>query len=361
MSRRRPDADAGTDSFLDVLANLVGILVILVVVTALRAAAPKAAPPEPAAVAAPAPPPRVPLIAPKPNVIYETAPPPPAADDLIAAADAAARRVEAFRSRLNSATARSAALTTDRERVRAAGTTLKQEIAAAERAHLLAEAEAGDAAAALDDARADRSRWELALAEAGEAPRPTAALEHTLLPVGRIVTGRELHFRLLGGGSEGTTVRPVPIADLTEKLETDIRAHRDRLLLRGEYDGVVGPVAGYEMRYRVEAESSVMNRVRGGAGSSTRFALAGWTLHSVDAAPAEPLAAALTDGSEFRFALATAGADSTATFWVAPEAFAAFRTLRSEARSAGLTVAARPLPADVPISGSPRGTRSVAQ
>ena len=361
MSRRKHDADAGTDSFLDVLANLVGILVILVVITALRAAAPAAAPPAPPRVAEPAPA-REPLIAPRPNVVYELAPPPPPATDLIAAAGAADRRAAALAARLREEAARSAALAAEGERVDAAAAALAARLEEARQATPFAEADAAAADAALAAARAERDRWELVLAEnSAAAARPTAALEHTLLPVGRVVTGRELHFRLVGDGRGGATVRPVPVEELSGKIEADARAHRDRLLTRGEYEGVVGPVAGYEMRYRMEAEGDVMGRVRGGVSAGTRFGLSRWILESVDDLSAEPVPAALANGSEFRFALATAGSDATATFWVAPEAFAAYRELRAAARAAGLTVAARPLPADVPISGSPRGTRSVAQ
>ena len=350
MSRRKPTADAGTDSFLDVLANLVGILVILVVVTALRAAAPVAVPPGPPATAAPAP--RRPLLAPKPNVVYEYAPPPPAPADLIAAADAARAAADAAARRSDAARDRAVAAAAELDRLRAEAAALRAEFAAANSRRRAAETAATSAAADLAAARAGRERWALALRRTDAAPPPTEPLEHRLLPVGRVVTGRELHFRLLPGAAGGPTVRPVPIDALTDRLEADARGHRDRLLFRGRLDGTVGPVGGYEMRYRMKTV---------GVGDQTKAMLNGWTLHSVNGAAAESVAAALRDGSEFRFALATAGPDATATFWVAPETFAAFRTLREAARAAGLTVAARPLPADVPISGSPRGTRSVAQ
>ena len=359
MSRRTLDADAGTDSFLDVLANLVGILVILVVITALRAAAPAPAPPEPPA-AAEAPPVRRPLVAPKPNVIYEYGPPPPAPADLIAAAEAAERRAGDARARLAALAVRSREIAGDAATSEATAAALRRELAAAEGRRASSDRDATAAAAKLAAAKAERDRWALALAETRDAPPPTEPLEHRLLPVGKVVTGRELHFRLVGGAG-AATVRPVPIAELTERLGEDIRDHRDRLLLRGRYEGTVGPVNGYEMRYEVSAETDVLGRVTAQPGGGTRFALSGFTLHSTDDSPAEPVAAALAGGSDFRFALATAGSDATATFWVAPEAFAAYRDLQAAARAAGLTVAARPLPADVPISGSPRGTRSVAQ
>ena len=349
MRRRRDAGDAGTDSFLDVLANLVGILVILVVITALRAAAPA---PSPVAEAAPV---RRPLLAPKPNVLYRAAPAPVVPGSLLAEADAATDRVADVRARLaaagrnrTAAADRAAAMTAERERLLSAA---KRSDAAADRA----EREAVAAARALTTAKAERDGWALRLEKTREERPQVEPLEHRLLPVGRVVTGRELHFRLTGGPG-AAVVRPVPVAELTDRLEADIRDHRDVLLLRGRYDGRVGPVGGYEMHYRVAGEDNGF-----GPQSRTRFTLRGWTLHSTDDSAAAPVPAALAGGSDFRFALTTAGSDATATFWVAPESFAAFREVRAVARGAGLTVAARPLPADVPISASPHGSRSVAQ
>ena len=381
MSRRRHEqSDAGSDSFLDVLANLVGILVVLVVMTALQAAVGPAiseAPEAPVDVAvdvaaeepivAPPEPPepvvaKVPLIAPKPNVVFEREPAPAIPAGLreeVAAAEAA---LAANKRRLTTMTAaaEAAGRAADAERDRAASaaevvqrlqTVLRQ-----------AEPLAESAARAAESARLDRDLWAAKAAAAED--KPLERLEHSALPVGRRVTGKELHFRLVGDPNDpkGGLVRPVPIEALTAQLERDIPRHRRRLIDRGGYDGTVGPVSGYLMNYRIEQEpASMMGGVRGGGTRMIRFRLAGWTLKEDGDDPSASVAAALAEGSDFRFLLATAGPGATATLWVAPEAFGAFRMLRAAAREAGLSVAARPLPAGVPISGSPDGTRSVAQ
>ena len=376
MSRRRHEqGDAGSDSFLDVLANLVGILVVLVVMTALQAAVSSRTPAEPsppAEVAAepaaePAPDPapevvRVPLIAPKPRVIFEQTPAPIVPAGLREAALSAEARTAELRVRLAEATAALG----EAERAGAAATMETARILSdAERttaAVAEAKSAAEEAARDADAARLDRDLWAAKAAAAGD--RPPERLEHSALPVGRRVTGTELHFRLAGDPSDpgGGLVRPVPIDALTDRLQADVQRHRDEIVNRGRYEGSVGPMSGYLMNYRIAREGGdVLTRVRTANPSVVRFRMTGWTLENSGADPSVPVAAALREGSDFRFLLATAGPGATVTFWVAPEAFGGFRTLRAAARAAGLSVAARPLPAHIPISGSPHGTRSVAQ
>ena len=382
MSRRRHErGDAGSDSFLDVLANLVGILVVLVVMTALQAAVstrtPEETPPpldtvadesvvkEPVAEPAAEPVPevaRVPLIAPKPRVIFEPTPAPVVPAGLMEAALSAEARAADLKVRLAEATA----ALDEAERAGAAArldamrsTDEAERIAAAVTD---AQRTARAAAREADAARLDRDLWAAKAAAAGD--RPPERLEHSALPVGRRVTGTELHFRLAGDPSDpgGGLVRPVPIDALTERLQIDVRRHRDEIAHRGGYEGTVGPMSGYLMNYRIAREGGdVLTRVRTANPSVVRYRMTGWTLENSGADPSVPVAAALKEGSDFRFLLATAGPGATVTFWVAPEAFGGFRTLRAAARAAGLSVAARPLPAHIPISGSPHGTRSVAQ
>ncbi len=390
MSRRRHEqSDEGSDSFLDVLANLVGILVVLVVMTALQAAVVPPRPVEPladapaliepvadvaaAAIVAPPTPPepepepvvkvaRAPLMAPKPNVVYLPTPPPAIPyslerDVAAAEANAAALRRRWAQETDAASTARGAA-----EAARSRAAAAVAEFRRSRSALSEAEAAGEDADRTADAARLDRDLWAAKAAAVGD--KPPERLEHSALPVGRRVSGDELHFRLVGDPNDpkGGVVRTAPIDALTARLERDVQRNRQRVIDRGGYEGVVGPAAGYLMRYRIQQEGAdVVNRIRTSAPNVVRFRLVGWTLEDAGEDPSVPVAAALAEGSDFRFALATAGPGATATFWVAPEAFGGFRTLREAVRQAGLSIAARPLPADVPITGSPNGSQSFAQ
>jgi hypothetical protein len=60
-------------------------------------------------------------------------------------------------------------------------------------------------------------------------------------------------------------------------------------------------------------------------------------------------------------ALRLADPQTTLTFWVYPDSFAAYRRLQEFAQSEGFAVATRPLPHGVAIAGSPNGSRSSSQ
>ena len=76
----------------------------------------------------------------------------------------------------------------------------------------------------------------------------------------------------------------------------------------------------------------------------------------------EPAGEALGEGSRFREVLAAYRPDeTTVTIWVYEESFAEFRALKKALYRMGYATAGRPLPRNVPIGGSPDGTKSAAQ
>jgi len=76
----------------------------------------------------------------------------------------------------------------------------------------------------------------------------------------------------------------------------------------------------------------------------------------------EPADMALAEDSDFRRALRQfRPGRHTVTIWLYGDSFAAFRQVRQELYRLGYAVAARPLPADTPIGGSPEGSKSAAQ
>ena len=76
----------------------------------------------------------------------------------------------------------------------------------------------------------------------------------------------------------------------------------------------------------------------------------------------ETVGEALRKGSNFRRKLGNWSPRTTIiTVWVYPDSFGAFRELKASLHKIGFLTAARPIPADQLISGSPHGTRSAAQ
>ena len=182
-------------------------------------------------------------------------------------------------------------------------------------------------------------------------------LAHRLNPVGRIVSGKEVHFRL-----SGNRVSFVPVEQLSEIVKRDMQRRRDYLLKQPRFQATVGPVNGYEMEYLVQRETpSLLSGARLGTGM-VRVSVTDWVIRPTAGIPSESLAEATRPNSQFRAAMISAGTNATITFWVYPDSFGMHRKLKELVQNSGFWVASRPLPTGFPIAGSAsKGSKSVAQ
>lgn len=368
MSRKRTDEIAfGSDSFLDVVCNLVGILIVLIIVAGLRisrapvpldAAADRVetAEVEPVsplpAVETAAPIPAAEPIAAQPIVLPPAQPP----ADLVTRADALRARLLALQSDVDSAQRQ-------RDELEQRYQSAQARLALACRA---AEAAADDAASVRDvlsEREASIAEQERLLAAARrELQHETAAepetpiLAHRVTPVGRQVEDQvEVHFRLAGG-----RVSVVPIDALAADLKARVERHSDMLFRVARYEGSIGPVEGYTMHYVIERQQpDALEELRNGP--VVRIGLSYYEIEPKPDAPTESYDEAASPRSRFRSAIAQAGPNAVITFWVYPDSFELHRRLQELLHSSGYTVAARPLPEGVPIAGSPNGSKSVAQ
>ena len=182
-------------------------------------------------------------------------------------------------------------------------------------------------------------------------------LESYPTPLSKTVDENEVHLQLLGG-----RIVPIPVGELTAKLKSDFQRKTYRLLNQTEITGTVGPVGGFRMKYTMRRHDMTpeMALATGRTGSFVR--LQRWTLVPTSSRLGEPVEEALDEGSELRRALSKLrpGRD-TITVWTYPDSFAAFRTLKKSLYHQGFSVAARPLPEGYPIAGSPDGSKSAAQ
>ena len=182
-------------------------------------------------------------------------------------------------------------------------------------------------------------------------------LEHFPTPIGRSVFGREVHFQLLNG-----RVTYLPIDALFKEARAQARQKVWKLDKLPEATETVGPKLGFHMRYTLE-KIPLPREVRmetGRTGFMVRSKL--WELIPTSMQLGETLEEALDNNSELRGQLATMDPDSTTiTLWTYPDSFAMFRSLKKELYTLGFDAAARPLPKGVRIAGSPSGSRSTAQ
>ena len=186
-------------------------------------------------------------------------------------------------------------------------------------------------------------------------PQAVVAVEHLPTPMAKTVFGDELHFRL-----KGNLLSVVPV----EKLVAEIRRDFERVAPSsrdGQMDAAVGPVRGYVARYRMDKNQAMVAR-GGRVQMATRIQLVGMTVTPLNEPHGQPMDQVLADRSELDIELAGRNPNATTiTVWVYPDSFAAFRRLKEHLYARGFATAARPLPMDHAISGGPQGTRSNAQ
>lgn len=351
MSRRRDEEFAvGSDSFLDVIANIVGILIILIVFAGLRAGnGPIDLSIQPPPVA----PKNVELPAP---VVAEPQAAPEPSPELLQQLHA----LEAEQSQLDS---RATSLAAEFNSARAQYANAQQRLGEKQQ-ELSAEsqkvADLQSKFVEVRDARAaaltELARLRAELTGLKAVPPNAQKIEHRVTPISHMVHGPELHFQVIGG-----RVSFIPLDELIDRLRAQIMRRREWLMQHNSHEGQVGPVQGWVMHYLVERQApSLVDEFRGGQGS-VRIGVSEWQVKPESNNNGESIAEAFKPGSGFQRALLGGDVQATVTFWVYPDSFPAYRELQKYVYSAGFRVAARPLPFGVPIAGSPSGSRSAGQ
>jgi hypothetical protein len=125
-------------------------------------------------------------------------------------------------------------------------------------------------------------------------------------------------------------------------------------------------IGSFRLRYALEREPGFADSMAGGGTptnqASYRYGISGWVLEPLDPNRGESLEKALAEGSEFRrITDALDSRQAVVTFWVYPESFGLFRSLRDHLYDRDLVVAGRPLPTEAPIAASRHGTTSRGQ
>lgn len=211
-------------------------------------------------------------------------------------------------------------------------------------------------AAALDQIGQETRTLTEVIQEAEQQSDDANRIVHRLSPVGRTVTKEELHFRLSGG-----RVAYIPLDGLLERMKAQV-ADRQQIVLRYQrYEGVVGPVGGFNMQYTVQREMMAPLQALQHGRNAFRLSIARWSIQPAETLQAEPVADAVQLGSRFRQIVEAADHDTTVTIWVYGSDFEHFAPLRQLIHRLNLRVAARPLPDGTPIAGSPSGSRSASQ
>lgn len=325
----------GQDSFLDIVANMVGIMIILVLVTGMR-------------------------VRNAPVAALAAGPHPQVAAALTASQEAEAglqSEVAALRDELTGYQQNLASRFVERARLSDTVAALQQELGT-RRQKLDGQAqEAFDLKRQLAeaDARLTAIRGEQIQVESMR-PSPTT-VEVFPTPLAHVVEDKEIHCQLRGG-----LIAVIPWEELVSEFKREAREKVQSAGGSPDLTHTIGPRDGFRMRYTlvrrsIPADVQMRTGVRG-----TMWELDNVTLVPVSSEMGEPLAEALAPGSAFRDALSRARPGRTVvTLWVYDDSFAVYRDLQRELYKMGFASAARPLAHDTPISASPDGTKSTAQ
>ncbi|XZE54690.1 hypothetical protein SH139x_000667 [Planctomycetaceae bacterium SH139] len=336
MSRqKRAKLEMGFDSFLDIVANLVGILIILVVV--LGAQSQQVA--EQAAIDS--------VVESEEMRAYEQS---------LALANTARRAVDELRGETSNYEREIQQRRQERNMLLDL-LALAKEQWQTEKAKLSNEQQAASQLAAelaakereLRELAGERSRFDNAEPE-------LAVLEHLPSPMAKTVFGDEIHLRLRQG-----KLAVVPIDSLVEEIRIAFRSGVDGTR-PGSSTATVGPIRGFIGKYEVQRSRATASR-GGSLGTAIRLELTGLTIEPVDESIGEPLLQVLqSNRSMLDIEFAGRPAETTTvTVWVYPDSFKEFRLLKEHLYSRGIATAARPLPEGRQISGGPNGSRSAAQ
>jgi len=345
--RHHTDDAPGYDSFLDIVANIVGILIILVMVVGVRV---KNAPVH-AEVAEPV---EAPEEAPEPEQ-------PSREKQLAEQLHAALATEHSLRSdvlKLNenvqTVQAELQKRYLERQRLAVLVSTARPEIvkrrreldAAAQREFDLRQAVAA-ARDQLDQVEQDRQQVEATAAK-------TIRVVSYPTPIGKEVDDHEIHFQLRAG-----RIAYIPLERLLGLYKQDVLSRVAEV--RSGLSDMVGPVEGFRLKYESRLGFAMVEGPHGTERTPTVVLV---TCVAVPDSPqlGETADQALAEGSEFRRRIAglQPGRD-TATIWFYPDSFPEFRRIKEELHRLGISVAGWPRTHGEPIGWSPLGSKSRAE
>ncbi|MEN1679172.1 MAG: hypothetical protein AAGJ46_06235 [Planctomycetota bacterium] len=338
MPRDRSNASElpGQDSFLDIVANLVGILILLVMVVSLRAA--QGSPAE--KVETPEPPPAEQLSAAEVEEAVHTA---------------LAQRKDALEKLAKAEASREALQLREAERDDLAAFVAGLDDEIEERRSGMDEQKRRDfdlraklGAAEHELEQLTRERISILPAE----PK-VEEIENLPTPMAKQVKGDEIHLRLNGG-----LVAPIPWERLTKLSKDKVESQLWRVSHRDTLAVTVGPIEGFRLKCYLVKQTFVTSQ---GTASGVRLVRAvvlptsdvlGETIDEAT----QPHSAMLRHINSFG-----GRRKPPITVSIYPDSFDEFRQLKEFLFKQGYAVAGHPLPAGTPIASSPSGRRSAAQ
>ena len=191
---------------------------------------------------------------------------------------------------------------------------------------------------------------------------PTVKKVHTWkTPISQALQTEELIFECRKGRVTG-----VDLGVMVDEIQRGMKDKGDLLRSQWKIEDTTKPAGPFRLRYTIEREKSPLEEVGGGKPDdlgSFRYGLMAWELIPLDPNRGENKDDALKAGSRFRAIIDRLESNQTAiSFCVYPDSFAIYRALRDYLHEKDIVVAGRPLPDDAPIAmDSRKGSASRGQ
>ncbi len=178
-------------------------------------------------------------------------------------------------------------------------------------------------------------------------------------PVSHAVHTDELFFECRHG-----RVTFIDLPAFMQEVRAGMEDKAVALRTQWQVTGTTAPVGAFRLRYTVERDKNALEGL-GAAGPVSQgfhYGVSEWIAEPVAADRGEPLDLALNETSEFRRLVDRIDPQITVvTFWVYPDSFELFRRLRDLLYERDVEVAGRPLEEGNSIAGSRHGTASRGQ
>lgn len=180
-------------------------------------------------------------------------------------------------------------------------------------------------------------------------------------PISQTVQSEEIIFEI-----RENRIAAIDIGSMLDEVQESLRKAGEVLQNQWVMEGTTSPIGAFRLKYTIERERPP--GLLGEAGkpddrASFRYGLTGWEVLPLDPKRGEPLEQAMKEGSEFRRIVDNLDAkESAVTFCIYPDSFAAYRLVRDMLHERDMVVAGRPLPFEAPIAMSTKkGTVSRGQ
>jgi multidrug efflux pump subunit AcrA (membrane-fusion protein) len=354
--RRRPAREQiafGFDSFLDLVANVIGIIIRLILVAWVGGRSYHAllqwtqAAPEPEATVLPA---------------------PRREDDPLAEQLAQTQReLDAARARLLQQMRELGLAQTKRQELQVQRASLQQtrgaltdELRKVEQADGRHEQSAKLASLSLDELRRRQEELRASIKQLEAEPPPVSKVLRFRTPVSRRVHADEVFFECRAG-----RVEFIDLPAFLQEVQAGLDQKAEPLRTNYQLTERTAAVGAFRLRYVVERERDALEDAAPSAKPRSmfnfRYGVAEWEVEPIREPRGEALAEALAPGSAFRRKIDSLDGSTVITLWVYPDSFELFRGLRDFAHAHGLEVAGRPLPLGAPIAGSRHGSASRGQ